>query len=359
MPFYIVRNDITKMQTDAIVNTANPKPLIGAGTDAMIHRAAGPKLLQARQKIGDIPVGQAALTGGFDLDAKYVVHTVGPVWQGGQAGEAAMLRSCYDTALALARKQRCRSVAFPLISAGNYGFPKDEALQIAIQAFSAFLMDHEMDIYLVVFDRSAYQLSEKLFASVQSFIDDHYVDICRSLQLGSEAEEVQRERRIAAAQRMPIPEPSQICEDAVPMAAPQPQTKAAKPTRKSKKSTISLQQMLAREDVGFSGKLLQLIDASGKKDSQVYKRANLSRQHFSKIRNNPAYQPTKSTALALAVALELDLEQTRDLISRAGYALTNSSKFDLIVMYFIQQQNFDIMQINMTLYEFDQNLLGS
>ena len=178
MPFEVVRNDITNMHVDAIVNTANPKPMVGLGTDSMIHEKAGPDLLKARCKIGPIAVGDAAITTAYCLPAKYVIHTVGPVWEDGKYNEGHLLRSCYDNSLSLALENGCKSIAFPLISAGNYGFPKDKALQIAISAFSAFLLEHEMQIFLVVFDQNAYQLSEKLFSHVASYIDQNYVDAC-------------------------------------------------------------------------------------------------------------------------------------------------------------------------------------
>ena len=186
MPFEIVRNDITNMQVDAIVNSANPRPVVGLGTDSSVHEKAGPELLAARQKIGPIPMGQAAITPAFRLHAKYVIHTVGPVWDGGSYGEENLLRSCYDQSLKLALEHDCKSIAFPLIATNNYGFPKDKALQIAISAFSEFLLEHEMLIYLVVFDRSAYRLSEKLFHSIASYIDDHYVDIWEEAVYGGE-----------------------------------------------------------------------------------------------------------------------------------------------------------------------------
>ena len=334
MPFEIVRNDITNMQVDAIVNTANPWPVIGAGTDSMIHEKAGPRLLLARREIGPIAVGQAAVTPGFDLHAKFVIHTVGPCWEGGTAGEERLLRSCYDTALQLALEHGCRSVAFPLISSGNYGFPKDRALRIAISAFSEFLLEHEVQIYLVVFDRTAYRLSEQLFSNVASYIDQHYVDRFERASFAAS-----RPLRLENRRKAEMDVCMEVCEAAAPK--------------------MTLAEMLEQEDAGFAETLFKHIDASGKKDSEIYKRANLSRQHFSKIRNNPHYKPTKQTAIALALALELDLAQTRDLIGRAGYALTNSSKFDLIIRYFIEQRNFNVVQINLALYEFDQSLLGS
>lgn len=342
MPFEIVRNDITKMAVDAIVNSANPKPVAGLGVDSAIHEAAGPELLEARKQIGRIAVGTAAVTPAFRLPAKYVIHTVGPVWRGGLFGEEKKLRACYDAALGLALEYGCKSVALPLISTNNYGFPKDKALQIAIAAFNSFLLEHEMQIYLVVFDRKAYQLSEKLVKDVASYIDQHYVDTWEKSVYGPAGNT--RRQRIARCREA---QEDYACLPSEAMPCPSMAMPAA-----------SLEEMLKREDAGFSETLLKLIDKSGKKDSQVYKKANLSKQHFSKIRNNPDYKPTKSTAIALALALELDLEETRDLIGRAGYALTNSSKFDLIVRYFIERKVYDVVQINLTLYEFDQSLLG-
>ena len=344
LPFTIVRNDITQMRVDAIVNSANPLSLIGAGADSMIHKKAGPRLLEARQKIGAIAPGQAVITPAFELDAKYVIHTVGPVWDGGRCGEETLLRNCYDNSLKLALAHGCESIAFPLISTGNYGFPKDKALQIAISAFSEFLMEHEMQIYLVVFDRKAFKLSEQLFQGVASYIDQNYVDAREQAVYGVGSEI----RRSHSRRRRDM----EICERAVLReslpCAPVAASKAA-----------SLEDLLKQADAGFTETLLKLIDKTGKKDSEIYKKALLTKQHFSKIRNNPNYKPTKATAIALALALELDLEQTGDLIGRAGYALTSSSKFDLIIQYFIQQGNYNVVEINVALFEFDQPLLGS
>lgn len=351
MPFEIIRGDITEIKADAIVNTANPNPVIGSGVDAGIHKKAGPKLLKARKKIGPIAVGQAAVTPAFDLDAKFVIHAVGPVWEGGRFREEALLRQCYDNALALAAKKQCESVAFPLLSAGNYGFPKAVALQIAVNAFSAFLMDHEMRIVLVVFDRDAFALSEKLFQSVQSYIDEHYIrqklqeeySVADSSNVPRAIRERRQRRRLEAQvfRSEPLEEDTFL-----PMAAPA----AAAPA--------SLDEMLQETDAGFSETLLKLIDRTGKKDAEIYKKANIDRKLFSKIRSNPAYKPSKATALAFAVALELDLEETRDFIGRAGYALSHSSKFDIIVEYFILRKNYNVMELNETLFAFDQPLIG-
>ena len=353
MPFEIVRNDITNMCVDAIVNTANPNPVIGWGTDSRIHEKAGWRLLRARKKIGAIAVGSAAITPAFGLDAKYVIHTVGPVWRGGAFGEETLLRSCYENSLKLALQHGCQSVAFPLISTGNYGFPKDKALQIAISAFSSFLLEHEMAIYLVVFDRAAFQLSEKLFQSVASYIDENYVQAWEHTSWGR-TEENRRTNIRKSRREMDICESMDMPELPVPR-APMAAPKAA-PMAASK--AVSLEDMLKQEDAGFTETLLNLIDKSGKKDSEIYKKALLAKQHFSKIRNNPHYKPTKPTAIALALALELDLAQTKDLIGRAGYALTNSSKFDLIIRYFIEQGKYNVVEINTILFEFDQSLLG-
>ena len=340
MPFEIVRNDITQMRVDAIVNTANPRPVIGSGVDAGIHRAAGPELLTAREKIGRIGVGEAAITPGFGLNAKFVIHTVGPVWRGGLLGERKLLRGCYEASLALAAENGCASIAFPLISTGNYGFPKDEALQIALDAIRGFLNDHEMLVSLVVFDRESFQLSRERYREVASFIDENYIQEQASRQFSLRGNRDAVEEFCAPME----------CAEAAP-----PRESVPLPYGKPKPSLADL---LAQTDAGFSETLLKLIDKTGKKDSEIYTRANLSRQHFSKIRNNPHYQPTKPTAIALALALELNLDQTRDLIGRAGYALTNSSKFDVIIMYFIRAKNYNLFDINAALFEFDQSLLG-
>lgn len=363
MPFEIVRNDIVNMQVDALVNTANPKPVVGYGVDAGIHKKAGPDLLVERKKIGDIAVGTSAITAGFNLDARYVIHTVGPIWQDGNNNEEALLKSCYKTALNLALEYKCESIAFPLLSAGNHGFPKSLALQTAVNSFSEFLMEHEMQIYLVVFGTDAFTLSEKLFNSVQSYIDEKYIvnktldeygvknkkDI-KERELEELCKNTNQRRFFSSFQNkqseIPVPKacaPS-VCYS-LAMGAPE--------------SGSSLEDMLKDTDAGFSETLLKLIDKTGKKDSEVYKKANVDRKLFSKIRNNPNYKPSKSTAIAFAIALELNLDETRDFISRAGFALSHSSKFDIIIEYFISNKNYNMFEINETLFAFDQNLLGA
>lgn len=394
MPFTIIRNDITLVAADAIVNTANPQPVIGSGTDAAIHAAAGAKLLAAREKIGTISPGTSAITPGYKLNAKYVIHTVGPAWIDGKHDEPKTLARCYESALALAASKRCKSIAFPLISSGNYGFPKALALQIAVDAIRSYLQTNEMDIQLVVFDRETYRISENLFFPVFSYIDEKYTgtkDYETYLEnLPSQKRRLSDLFSVSAPKASNAESHADIADDAVyssnisnvdyedtdsspqefqsaqcpmPNAAP-PAPESARPTAPHKKqaapklSHFTLLDRLRKTDAGFSETLLQLIDRSGHKDSEIYKKANIDRKHFSKIRNNPSYQPSKSTAIAFAIALELDLEGTKDLIGRAGYALTNSSKFDVIIEYFIVNQIYDIYEINMTLFEFDQTLLA-
>lgn len=341
MPFEIVRNDITNMHVDAIVNTANPRPVIGLGVDSTIHEKAGPALLVARQEIGHIDMGCAAITPAFKLHAKYVIHTVGPVWDGGSYGEEHYLRSCYDNSLKLALAHGCESIAFPLISTGNYGFPKDKALQIAIVAFSEFLLEHEMQIYLVVFDQTSFKLSEKLFQGVATYIDQHYVEQWKSATYGME--EIQQNRRQSTRdlreKTMAMPCASEVwVQDS---------------------SINDLDAFLKQKDVGFVEALLDLIQKSGKKNSTIYKKANISKQHFSKLINNPSATITKPVAVAFALALELDMDQTQKLIKRAGYTLTESSIFDLIIQYHIENKNYNVVEINIVLYEYDQCLLGA
>ena len=330
MPLEIVRNDITKMKVDAIINAANETLLGGGGVDGCIHRAAGPELLQECRTLGGCRTGEAKITGAYRLPCRYIIHTVGPVWNGGKYGEREQLASCYHTSLALAKEHGCETVAFPLISSGVFGYPKDQALRVAVDAISEFLAENDMTVYIVIFDRAAYQIGNKLFADIAAYIDDHYVD----------AHTDSRRERL---RRMSVLEGRALSAGAAaaPMVAD------------------NLDDLLAHLDAGFSETLLKLIDRSGKKDSEIYKKANVDRKLFSKIRNNPDYKPSKATAIAFAIALELNLDETRDLVARAGYALSASSKFDVIIEYFIRQKKYDIFEINEALFAFDQSLLGA
>ena len=343
MPFEIVRNDIANMQVDAIVNAASRLPRVNAGVDSAIHKKAGPSLLEARKQIGYIRPGTAAITPAFALDAEFVIHAATPVWTDGMHGELKLLRQAYDMCLDLAVKNNCDSVAFPLLASGNHGFPKSKALQVAIGAFSEFLMEHELQIYLVVFGRDSVRLSEKLVHNVACYIDENYVDAYEQETYGG----INGDRRRDRDQMRRVMEMQEEC-----MAAPCAPMPCAK-------SSLSLDEFIKEKDAGFTETLLSLIKKSGKKNSVIYKKANISKQHFSKLVNDPDAKPSKPTAIALALALELDLEGTRDLIGRAGYALTNSSTFDLIIRYFIEHKQFNVIEINIALYEFDQSLLGA
>lgn len=315
MPLEIIRNDITKVQVDAIVNAANSSLLGGGGVDGAIHKAAGPELLEECRTLGGCPTGQSKITKGYKLPAKYVIHTVGPVWHGGSQGEEQLLRDCYRNSLDLAKEYDLESIAFPLISAGAYGYPKDRAMQVAISVIGEFLMNHEMMVYLVVFDKSAVVLSEKLFASINQYIDDRYVEehaILRDYQV----------------------------KEFYPIAG------------------RSLEDLVNHLDETFAQMLLRLIDEKGMTDPVVYKKANLDRKLFSRIRNNIHYRPSKPTVLAFAIALQLNLDETRDLLARAGFALSHSSKLDIIVEYFIEAGLYNIFEINEVLYAYDQNTLG-
>lgn len=342
MPLHIVRNDITKMKTDAIVNAANNSLLGGGGVDGCIHRAAGPMLLEECRTLDGCETGEAKLTKAYDLPCKYVIHTVGPVWRGGDNGEREKLTSCYKKSLMLAKETGCKTVAFPLISSGVYGYPKDKALRVAVDTIGEFLMDNDMTVYIVVFDRASYQIGSKLFSDIAEYIDENYADEHISFKFlrGLMSDE---------CFCYDCDDDDFVDDDCLECMPP--------PLEKSSVSG-RLDDLLCELDVGFSETLLKLIDETGKKDSEIYKKANIDRKLFSKIRSNPDYKPSKSTAIAFAIALELDLEETKDFISRAGYALSHSSKFDMIIEFFIKEKNYNIFEINEALFAFDQSLLG-
>ena len=336
MPFTIVRQDITKMKVDAVVNAANTQLQMGGGVCGAIFRAAGAEKLRAAcDKLAPIETGGAAVTPGFALPTRYIIHAAGPVysaWDRENCRER--LRSAYLESLRLAEERRCASVAFPLISSGIFGYPKDEALEVARQAIQAFLRDHDMDVYLAVFDKSSFLIGEALLGRVESYIDQNYVDAHRDNGRTLLLTEMDAMRRAAA----PF----------APMAA---SMAAAMPPR-------DLDDLMKNLDEPFSDALLRLIDRKGRTDVEVYKRANLDRKLFSKIRTGRGYTPKKPTILALAVALELDLDETDALLERAGYALSHASKFDVIVEYFIVNRQYDIFTINEVLFAYDQPLLG-
>ncbi len=366
MAFKIIRNDITKVSADAIVNTANPEPVYGGGTDTAIYKAAGEEeLLEERRKIGSLEPGQAAVTPAFKLDAKYIIHTVGPVWIDGEHGEKEKVRSCYENSLKLAKERECESIAFPLISTGTYGFPKAEALQIAVAVFGEFLAENEMEITLVVFDEKSFVLSDKIFAGVDAYIDENYVSETLEYEYAADEQSValfgrtpdgeSKPRRRSLFGRSEADNTSFYMDSMVaPTAAAMPMAGAAM----AAKSARSLDELMSHVGESWQQSLLRLIDEKGYTDTEVYKRANVDRKLFSKIRSNAAYQPKKITAVAFALALRLSLDETKDLLGRAGYALSPSSKFDLIIEYFIEQEVYDSYTINLALFEHEQPLLG-
>lgn len=348
MPLQIIRNDITKMSVDAIVNAANTSLLGGGGVDGCIHRAAGPELLAECSTLHGCETGSAKITKGYRLPCKYVIHAVGPRWRDGKHREQELLESCYRTSLNLAKENGCQSVAFSLISSGIYGYPKDQALKVAVDTISTFLLENEMMVYIVIFDRKTYQISGKLFADIAAYIDDRYVD---------EHTDPRSERlRRMSAFRMeePMPCESSVCdEDAIEQLIP-PVSVAAAP-----KKAATLDDALEQIDESFSEMLLRKIDERGMTDAQCYKKANIDRKLFSKIRSDKLYKPSKPTAIAFAIALELSLDETRDMLMKAGFALSHSNKFDIIIEFFISMGNYNVFEINEALFAFDQSLLGA
>ena len=331
MPLQIVRNDITTMKVDAIVNAANESLLGGGGVDGVIHRAAGPELLAECRTLNGCKTGQAKITKGYRLPAKFVIHTVGPIWRGGNHGERELLVSAYRSSLELALANRCETVAFPLISSGVYGYPKDQALKVAVDTIGEFLLSHDMTVYLVIFDRAAYTIGGKLFADIAAYIDDRYV--------GTHTDRYENQRRRMALESMPAEEPQWM---------PAPCTIG----------TPGLDEALSKLDESFSQMLLRKIDERGMTDAQCYKKANIDRKLFSKIRSDVHYKPSKPTAMAFAIALELPLAEAREMLEKAGFAFSHASKFDIIVEYFIAHRNYNIFEINEALFAFDQSLLG-
>lgn len=383
MPFTIVRNDITRMQVDAIVNSTAPGYADCGGADGAIHRAAGPELAAACRALGGVRPDNPLLTPGFRLPCRYVIHTVAPVWLGGGMGEEEHLRACYTGALRLAAAKGMETVAFPLMGSGLFGFPRHKALLAATDAIRAFVLTHDMLVYLVVYDSESFSISEKLQADIRRYIDDQYVQEHSHGRETASGRVLARRNEwtdmpVCAAAPVPnlardaasVPELSQAaaddglfadessCRDEIGSGVETLLAPAGAPPSADDWEE-DLRSLLDTPDESFAQQLLRRIDESGMTDPECYRRANIDRRLFSKIRSNPRYQPSKQTALAFAVALRLDRRQTDQLLRSAGLALSRSSYFDLIVAFFIERGIFDVLRINEVLYAYDQPLLGN
>ena len=343
MPLQIIRNDLTLMACDAVVNPTNERLIGTGGVDGLIHRAAGAELDTACARIGYCAPGEAVLTEGYDLPARYVIHTVGPRWIDGMHGEEETLAACYRASLAIAEQQKFETVAFPIIAAGSFGFPKDQALHIAVREISGFLLHHDMTVFLVVYDSRIYQISKSLFQDIAEYIDEHYVQSHHVVYNARESTVLFDDASMA-----PMSAPM------AGMAPPVPKQK-----ERRRRPLFYLRELDRELDESFTQMLLRKIDERGMKDSECYKKANVDRKLFSKIRKDIHYKPSKATAIAFAVALELDLKETEELLRKAGYALSHSNRFDVIIEYFIVHGNYDVFQINEALFAFDQSLLGA
>lgn len=347
MPLQIIRQDITKMHVDAIVNTTNEEMIGYSGVDLAVHEGAGPKLDAECARIAPLGLRTAKITPGYNLPAKYIIHTSGPVWHGGLLGESIILKSCYIESLELAVEKGLESVAFPLISSGAYGYPKEQVLKFAVQVITEFLDEHELEIYLCVFDKTSYKFSKELFDEICEFINDEYSDDREDVSDSTAFLNMDlfpmfaKEKRRASEPHLPMQKtlaPQVLCNSA-----------AGK----------SLQEYMETKEKSFGWKLFELIDKSGMTDVECYKKANVDRKTFSKIKNNPdTYKPSKQTAVAFAIALKLDLDETQELLAAAGLTLSKSFVFDKIIRFFIQKGNYNVCEINEALFEFDQVLLG-
>lgn len=328
MPLKIIQKDITLMKVDAIVNAANHTLLGGGGVDGCIHRKAGADLLEECRTLGGCNTGEAKITGAYNLPSKYVIHTVGPVYEGGQRGERELLYSCYKASLEIASKKGLSSVAFPLISSGVYGYPKREAFEVATQAITDFLRENDMLVYIVIFDKSSFEVPSELFENVKSYIDTH-LDVC-----------------------------DMCCRDECLFLTKQVQCASVSMGVNEDDVPEELVQRLKEKDESFSKMLLRKIDEKGIKDSECYKKANVDRKLFSKIRTDANYRPGKATVLAFAISLELSLDETSEMLMKAGFAFSHSRVSDLIVEYFISNGIYDVFKINEVLFKYDQTLLG-
>ena len=368
MPIQIVRNDITQMSCDAIVNATDSQFSGRGGTDYAIHQAAGESLASACALLPPGQVGEAQITPGFALPCRYIIHTVGPTWQDGESGERDALIRCYTNSLELAKKNGCESVAFPLISAGSFGYPKDKAMRIALDAIGDFLMQNDMLVYIVLYNGEAYRLGSMLFSDITSYIDDNYVQRRYEMAMPSAASVDALPKAAKSANRAPKSADKIFGRRAAKISSDSALRPGAMPDELAESCDACLKDGLDAElanylkrvrDESFSQMLLRCIDERGMKDSDCYKRANIDRKLFSKIRSDVNYRPGKTTVQAFAIALQMDMSEAEELMRKAGYAFSNASMGDVIVRFFIEHGIYDVMMVNEALFSFDQKLLGS
>lgn len=367
MPFKIVREDITKIKCDAIVNPTNEDLEPGGGVDAAIHKAAGEELYEMCQSIGGLSVGRAKITPAYNLSCKYIIHTVGPWWNGGNSSEKEYLQSCYKEALKIAKGTKCESVAFPLISSGLYGYPKDQVLKVALEVIKEFLYENDMLIYIAVYDKAEYSLSEKLSLDVAAYIDNHYEE--EKMDARFEYNRCFRYRDFEDVVEEPpsysieFVEEDYYSEDACEDRALFDEEEGSFPTSHWREQSIpdfgSKGSIFRHMYDGFSLTLMKLIDEKGMDDVECYKKANVSRQTWYKILNDPNYKPNKKTIISFAIALELGIEDTQKLLATAGFILSKSNKFDIIIMYCIVKKIYDVSEIDSILFQYDQETLFS
>lgn len=362
MPFKIVRNDITKMQVDAIVNTANEAPIYSDGTDRAVYKAAGEEaLLKERSKIGYLAEGDAAITPGFNLSAKYIIHAVSPCYKDGQSGEEEKLRSCYKKSLALALENGCQSSAFPLIATGSFGYPKEEGLRIAVDEINAFLLKHSMLIYLVVFDEKATRLAKNLYSDLESYIDENYVNLQEEVEYGgnfcTRSPEPKMDLWQILKNKACVSRSVEATGEADVWEADEFYEESCEESYEDsyedfyEENESALKERMQHMSDTFQEYLLYLIKEKGMANSEVYKRAIITKQLFSKIKLNAKYHPDKGTAMRLCVGAKLNLDETKDLLARAGYALSPCDKRDIIFSFFIEHEVYDMIEIDIALEE--------
>lgn len=364
MPLKIIRQDITKIVCDAIVNPTNRHMEPGGGADLAIHEAAGPELYEYCQKLGGVEVGGAKITPAFELPCKYVIHTAGPDWYRVDNPEE-LLVSCYRESLLLAVKHGCESVAFPLISSGSYGYPKDKVLKVATNVISDFLFENELMVYLVVFDKKAYEISNKIFSGVSAYIDDNYIaEHCEEAIIQNKEWYGEDDFNCSVRKSAIIKRRNTALGEikSKKLASPQifkaPGCESA-PMQAMCIPTESLDDMIKKMDKGFAETLFYYIDKKGLTDVECYKRSNVDKKTFSKIKCNKNYKPSKVTAVSFAIGLKLDIDETNHLLNTVGMSLSRSELFDVIIKYFITSGEYEtIFDVNEVLYKFDQVLLG-